>query len=370
MSVELKQGDGVQAPPAFKLSKKKQALFSVIIFLVFLLLLEGLLRLLGIPPDGADLKNSGGIARKAENSIGYQYMPGWSGYHAGGLVHINSAGWRGPEFSPDKPAGTIRILGVGDSFTFGRAVDDEDIFLVKLGQMLNGEGGPRYETINAGHENVNTVKELRYFKEREMMKLRPDAVVLGFTVHNDAQEVKNRAMFRRHKRRASWLLRLNESDKAEELSESIHLVRILRAGIEWAYKDELSDIYYNIVLSNYEEGSRSWENCRNALLGFYEVCRANNTPLIFALFPVYTREMNQTYRDYPEDFKKVHEQLKSVFAGKDGVVVVDMLDDLAASGLTIREIRVAGDGHPNKVWHEIVARRLHETIKGLNLKPQ
>jgi hypothetical protein len=350
------------------MSKKKQALFTVVIFLVFLLLLEALLRLLGIPPDGADLKNTGGLARKAENSIGYQYTPGWSGYHAGGLVHINSVGWRGREFSPDKPQGTVRILGIGDSFTFGRAVDDGDIFLAKLEQMLNGDGGSRYEAINAGHENVNTFKELRYFKEREMMKLNPDAVVLGFTVHNDAQEVKNRVLFRRYKRQASLLLRIKESNQAEELADSIHLVRILRSGIEWAYKDELTDIYYNIVLNNYDEGSRSWEKCRSALLGFHEICRANNTPLIFVLFPVYTRELNQTYRDYPEDFKRVHEQLKSVFAGKDGVVIVDLLDDLAASGHTIQEIRVAGDGHPNKVWHEIVARRLYETIKGMSLK--
>jgi hypothetical protein len=46
-----------------------------------------------------------------------------------------------------------------------------------------------------------------------------------------------------------------------------------------------------------------------------------------------------------------------------------MLDDLAASGLAIRDIRVPIDGHPNRVWHEMVARRLYQTIKDMGLKP-
>ncbi|HEY7546456.1 MAG TPA: hypothetical protein VID27_16320, partial [Blastocatellia bacterium] len=140
-------------------------------------------------------------------------------------------------------------------------------------------------------------------------------------------------------------------------------------GIEWAYHDELTEVYYRIVLSNYEDGSKSWNACREALLGFQEICRANNVPLIVALFPVYTRELDQTYKDYPEDFRRVHDKLKAVFNGRDGVAVVDMLDTLADSGLTINEIRVPIDGHPNRVWHEMVARKLYETIKGMGLKP-
>jgi hypothetical protein len=63
-----------------------------------------------------------------KNAKNNEYMPGWRGYHAGVTVRINSAGWRGKEFSPQKTEGTIRILGIGDSFTFGKAVE-EDIYL-------------------------------------------------------------------------------------------------------------------------------------------------------------------------------------------------------------------------------------------------
>ena len=112
-------------------------------------------------------------------------------------MHINSQGWRGKEFSDSKPDGTIRILGVGDSFTYGRAVNDEDIFLVKLEEMLNaGPDGIAYETINTGREGTNTAKQLALFKKRDVLKLEPDVVVLCFTVLNDAQTTDDHIEYR------------------------------------------------------------------------------------------------------------------------------------------------------------------------------
>ena len=63
------------------------------------------------------------------------------------------------------------------------------------------------------------------------------------------------------------------------------------------------------------------------------------------------------------------EKLKSLFAGRDGVTVVDTLDDLAESGLTVRESMVLIDRHPNARWHEIVARSLYKAVKKMGLNP-
>jgi hypothetical protein len=323
-----------------------------------------------VSPEGPELKETPGLYQEANNAIGFEYTPGWDGYNAGGRVHINSAGWRGKEFSPVKPKGIIRILTVGDSFTFGKAVDDEDVFAAQVEEMLNGDVGPRFEVINAGHENMNTTKELRYFEEREMIRLSPDVIVLGFTVHNDAEATSVRRQYRKLKRNAGPLLTITESDWVRTLSESSRIVRILRHGALWASDDELSDVYLRLIVSSYEEGSKSWENCRNALLGFHQVCRQNNIPFVLALLPVYTRKLDQTYREYPEEFKRIHEQISRVLSGKEGVTIVEMLDDLASSGHTIGEMRVPGDGHPNRIWHEIVARRLYHTIKDMGLKPK
>src|SRR5688572_24438768 len=142
MSVEA-AAEKETAPPVV-ISKKKKALFTLIIFVIFLLALELALRLAGLPPT---LRTDPGLITVAEDrdsfddALGFEYTPMWTGYDAGALVSINSAGWRGKEFSKAKPAGTVRILGVGDSYTFGKAVGDEDIFLAQLERILNENGG-------------------------------------------------------------------------------------------------------------------------------------------------------------------------------------------------------------------------------------
>jgi len=67
-------------------------------------------------------------------------------------VAINNLGLRGPDTTLAKPPGVFRILGVGDSITFGYGVRVEDTFLRVLEQDLN-QSAPanlRYEVINAG----------------------------------------------------------------------------------------------------------------------------------------------------------------------------------------------------------------------------
>ena len=51
-------------------------------------------------------------------------------------VHINAQGTRGPEFSPDKPANTFRILSLGDSRTFGWGLADEQTYSRKVEKLL------------------------------------------------------------------------------------------------------------------------------------------------------------------------------------------------------------------------------------------
>jgi hypothetical protein len=353
-----------------RISKKRQALYAVFIFVVFLLVLEGVLRLFGIPADEHSLRNDPGMVRGSQGAIRNEYTPGWRGYHAGVMVRINSAGWRGKEFSPQKTEGTIRILGIGDSFTFGKAVEEDDVYLVKLEQMLNVDIGPRYETINAARDNMSTASELAYLKQREMLKLKPDAVVLGFTVHNDAQvkNSKNTRLLRRYERTADLSLRVSESDWFNDLAGASKIAALLRTGIRWAHNPQLTDFYYKTIVSNYDDGSKTWDECREALEGIHSACRENQTPLIVILFPVYTKRLDETYNQYPEDFRRIHDKVTNVFSGKDGVVVVDMLEDLAHTGLTIRQLTVPVDGHPNRAWHDIVARRLYQTIRDLGLK--
>lgn len=101
------------------------------------------------------------------------------------IVHIktNSIGLRTPEFGV-KPAGIRRVLALGDSFTFGHAVEVAETWPAVLEELLNARGGARYQVINAGVGGHGTGQQLLLYDELES-QVQPDLVVLGFAVVND-----------------------------------------------------------------------------------------------------------------------------------------------------------------------------------------
>jgi hypothetical protein len=96
--------------------------------------------------------------------------------------HLNSRGFKDVEFTTTKAAGTIRILGVGDSFAFG-VVPYEYTYLTLLEQQLK-ESGHNVELINMGIPGIGP-KEYLALLAREGFVLEPDKVLLSFYVGND-----------------------------------------------------------------------------------------------------------------------------------------------------------------------------------------
>lgn len=93
----------------------------------------------------------------------------------GKLVNSNSKGIRGsPEFAYEKPAGVTRIVVLGDSFTFGEEVGDDETYSHYLQALLSDS-----EVLNLGIHGYGHDQMLLYLKE-EGLKYRPDIVLLGF----------------------------------------------------------------------------------------------------------------------------------------------------------------------------------------------
>jgi hypothetical protein len=95
---------------------------------------------------------------------------------AGGKVlSSNSRGVRGRREHPDaRAAGTKRILVLGDSFTFGEDVGDDETYSHQLEQLLPGT-----EVINLGVHGYAHDQMLLYLQE-VIGHYRPDVVILGF----------------------------------------------------------------------------------------------------------------------------------------------------------------------------------------------
>ena len=90
-----------------------------------------------------------------------------------GLMHdvnINSQGFRGAK--PRRDAGRPRVLFLGDSFTFGDSVNDDETLPAQVEFALAGA----IEALNGGVSG-STIVDQRVFGER-MLALEPDLVLV------------------------------------------------------------------------------------------------------------------------------------------------------------------------------------------------
>lgn len=103
------------------------------------------------------------------------------------IQRVNHLGLRGKDTTVEKPAGTKRILMLGDSFTMGKGVDEDETFpaLVErtLQPVLATCGGGSLEVLNGGVDSYAPI--LSYIQlKRDLLRLNPDLVVLNFD-HSD-----------------------------------------------------------------------------------------------------------------------------------------------------------------------------------------
>jgi lysophospholipase L1-like esterase len=102
-------------------------------------------------------------------------------------VAINGRGFRGREFSDAKAPGTVRVVTLGASSTFGYHDRDHETYPAYLEQYLN-ERCPdsRFEVINLGIPHLSS-SQIRSLFEAEALPLQPDVVTFYEGVNNTVQ---------------------------------------------------------------------------------------------------------------------------------------------------------------------------------------
>lgn len=109
-------------------------------------------------------------------------------------VRINSAGFRDRERSQLKPAGTLRIAVLGDSYAEALQVPLEDAFWSVLERELREcrfAGAERIEVLNFGVSGFGTAQELELLRHYAW-QYEPDIVLLAFVTGNDLRDNSRR----------------------------------------------------------------------------------------------------------------------------------------------------------------------------------
>ena len=155
---------------------------TVLLSLLFTLaLLEGAARIMKL--------GTGGFWAPDEK-LGWVNIPGAEGWEScygecQVRVIINESGLRDDDEIPyEKPAGTQRILFLGDSITAGMQVPFEDTFTEQLEGHLNETAADNWQVINGAVNGYGTDNELLYYR-LEGQKYEPDVVVLNVYLAND-----------------------------------------------------------------------------------------------------------------------------------------------------------------------------------------
>lgn len=251
---------------------------------------------------------------------------------------INNLGFRGEDITVEKPPATRRILCLGDSFTFGEGVREEDAWPQRLGRLL----GPGNQVVNAGVQGHDFDSEavLLLVHGRQ---LQPDVVVIGFFM-NDAMPLAETVAHHQpapvdHARsalgRVSALWGMLEQRQAAA-SRTARYLGDLRASFR----------------------TERWRDSRGRMAKLRVLADRDGFGLVAVIFPLL-----HDLRDYA--LAREHEEVRSAFAVA-GIESVDMLDVFRgydAEDLWVHPV----DPHPNEVAHGLAAERVKTLVDGRQL---
>ena len=154
--------------PRFTLGRS--LLYSAILIALVFGMVEGALRIY--------VYNFRAPAERFDLSTGtFELRPGTYSRPNSDPIVVNSRGFVGPEFQDPPPTGTLRIVNVGDSCTFGGG-GLRDTYPTRLSELLaGGSDGRRFQVINAAIDGLNSELALRRLRSR-VVPLAPDLVTI------------------------------------------------------------------------------------------------------------------------------------------------------------------------------------------------
>lgn len=160
--------------------RRRRILALVGVVAISVVLTEGLVRWLLQPPGQWPAPEESPVMA-ADPIRGFALRPGATGrYTAGGRaagIRINEQGVRDAPM-PDAVSAPVRLLAVGDSFTFGLGVDAANTWPEQLERMLGERSADRVAVLNAGVPGYSA-RQMRQFVEALLPDLRPQVVVFG-----------------------------------------------------------------------------------------------------------------------------------------------------------------------------------------------
>ena len=283
-------------------------------------------------------------------------------------LRYNSLGFRDRDYLIPKSVNKYRIVVLGDSFTWGLGVDENDT-IPKLLESDLQEFSSNIEVINCGIEGTNTVQQLNIFKQRAI-KYDPDLVLLIYYL-NDIDFIPKLAnRYYDSSMYSNYLLTFNSGNAyGNSIRRFISKVQIHSYFVSYLVprigallrKFGVLDIAgfryataYNRMFDGFIDGNPGWEESKRALREIIIACNKNKNRFILAIYPPLV-DLN----NYPG--KKAHLAIAN-YCKSLGITSIDLLQSLENKNPVKLRVNYK-DPHPNAVANKLVTMQILTVIK-------
>ncbi len=307
-----------------------------------------------------------------DKKCGYRLAPNFRGFQSQSeyvvTIKTNSQGFRSKEIMKDKPENVFRIIVLGDSFTMGYGIENEQTWCSHLENLLNEYNPVQkkenyiFEVINCGVGGYGTKQSIELFNNY-CLELKPDLVVLGFFIGNDIYDNADIEPMTVWEGQLIFKSNLNkylhEKNKLFSLNlflNKLHIVHFIKNRFQVIKGEKviipIEDWYKNqfyhqlaILLKNPPQIiSRQINNSFEVIKKFKEDLDLKNIPLLVVLIPfreqinkvrretVIRKIFGETYnlKETNYDFAMPQKRFISFFE-KNNIFVCDLLPSLATS---------------------------------------
>lgn len=205
------------------------------------------------------------------------------------VVSTNNLGLRNDTDTTLERGDELRILGIGDSFTFGPYVANEETWPARLEEFLRSENPDRaVEVLNAGIASYTITDELAYFADKGLA-LNPDLVILEVTFNDIADMRKvQRGLFKRPqagdwKVEATWAVKNFLYDHSYFVAALVKLKNARVTQDVLASREEGdNELYKSILYGDNREYEIAYET---AFAQFVSLARERDIPLVVLFYP-------------------------------------------------------------------------------------